>query len=105
MSHEALDPSMCIQIGSVLQLWSRKIDEVVLLQEVSVRFQTVEEGGDLCWADLGISVQEAAVLAHAITAAPKITTFRLVVSVFSKITYHAGENFSPYNKTDIHYCI
>ncbi|XP_045624500.2 uncharacterized protein [Procambarus clarkii] len=43
------------------------------LQVLRVRYQTVEEGGELRWADLGVSLEEAASLACAVAAAPRIT--------------------------------
>lgn len=55
------------------------------LKVVSVRYQTVEEDSDLRWVDLGISVPEAASLAHAVTSAPGITHLRVYESCVDDI--------------------
>ncbi|KAG7156997.1 Dynein regulatory complex subunit 5-like [Homarus americanus] len=50
------------------------------IKDLSVRCQTVEEGGELCWADLGVSVQEAAVLSNAVATNPRITHLKVYES-------------------------
>ncbi|XP_071536167.1 uncharacterized protein [Panulirus ornatus] len=59
------------------------------LQEVSVRYQTLEEAGDLCWPDVGISLQDTTALTQAISASRTITHLRVYESFVDDVRAEA----------------